>query len=523
MSPQNMGSMKYPIGLQTFSEIIRGGYAYVDKTMYIHRLLEGGQYYFLSRPRRFGKSLFLSTLEAFFLGRKELFEGLAISDWDWDWKPRPVFYFDFVSVDIHSPADLESYLDSLIAKWENEYGANPLETTLGRRFHGVLERAFVTTGMQAAVLFDEYDRILDGTIEEQKLHERFLSILQPIYSVLKGADRYIRFGMITGVSRFANLSIFSGLNNLNDISLTPAYAAICGITADELPALSEGIQELADANSMTYDECLSELRRNYDGYHFTTGSPDIYNPWSLLKALSDQRFGIFWFRTGNIISLINKFKKMGVYLPDILANKTSEQTLSEVAALSDNPVALLFQAGYLTIKSYDPQTRAYTLGLPNLEVAECFYNDLLPVYTRRTAQQGDSAINAMADSLRIGNPDEFLARLKSFLADTPYELTQNKPEIYFENNLFIITKLLGFKVSAEYRTSYGRIDLLISTDRFIYVMELKLKGSAQKALDQIDDKEYMLPFASDDRKLFKIGISFSPRTRNIAAWKISEK
>ena len=514
-----MKNRHFPVGIETFSEIREKNFVYVDKTEYIHNLVSTGKYYFLSRPRRFGKSLLLSTIKAFFEGRRDLFEGLAITRYDHSWEKHPVFHLNFVNADLASTEGLMSIIEHQIIRWERIYGGSEDGMKLPQRFYGVIERAVKMTGHQAAVLIDEYDKALVSSLGNEELHNQFRAILKPIYGILKAADEYICFGMITGVSRFSRLSIFSDINNLSDITLDNAYGALCGITEEEmLRDCRHGIEKLSTEIGFSFDETVTALKRRYDGYHFTGKCPDIYNPFSLFSAFERKELGSYWFATGTPTFLIEGLRDTDTYLPGLLNSEVDTTQLADIDSYSSSTIALLFQTGYLTIKRFDPEYESYFLGLPNREVANGFFKDLLPVYMDDRRGYSLSAVRNFCRCVNAGDCEGFLSHLKSFLADIPYDLSKNKPEVYFENNIYIIFNLMGFTVSTEYRTSTGRIDLLVKTKDYIYVMELKLNGTAEDAIAQIEEKEYALPFATDPRKLFKIGISFSPKTRNIDRW-----
>lgn len=516
-----MSEQKFPVGIETFSEIREKGYVYVDKTEFIHRLVTNGKYYFLSRPRRFGKSLLLSTLEAFFEGRRELFRGLSIDSYDHDWKRHPVFHLNFVNADASSVEGLAASIDAHLVRWENEYGKDASETAFPQRFYGVIRRAAEKSGRQVVILVDEYDKPLFSAFDDDRLDKAFRNILKPLFGTLKAADRYISFAFLTGVTRFSRLSIFSDLNNLNDISTSSNYAAICGISQEELEKeCSKGIAGLAESNGISYGQALSQLKENYDGYHFARKSPDLYNPYSVCVALQDHEIKDYWFATGTPTFLLTALHNRRENLDRLFNSEIDESSLAEVESYTSNPAALLFQTGYLTIKGYDPETGDLRLGIPNKEVERGLFRGLLPVFAGCDRGESDSLIRDITNDIKNGDVDSFLSRMKSFLADIPYHLSGNKPEVYFENNLYIIFKMLGLRVKTEYRTSRGRIDVLVTTGKFVYIMELKLDGSAEEALSQILSKEYELPFMNDGRKIFKIGINFSKKTRNIESWLI---
>lgn len=511
----------YPIGIENFEDLINGGFIYVDKTEFLYRMTKHKGYFLLCRPRRFGKSLFLSTIEAFFEGKRELFEGLAITKYDYDWEPTPVLHLNLVTMDASSPESLENSLDTQFRKWEAKYGITEIAKNLTDRFGTIIETAYNKTGRQVVILIDEYDKPLVSHIYDEDIKDKFRSILKPIYSNLKGRDKYIRMGLLTGVSRFSRLSIFSDINNLHDISFSEDYAAICGITEEEMLAnFQYGIQKLAETNNLTYDEAVASLKANYDGYHFTEHCPDIYNPFSLLSALQESKVDNYWFATGTPTFLLKAAISEDEAIIDFLSTEAPQGTLSQIDAYSDDPVPLMFQTGYLTIKGYDPDLETYMLGVPNREVEHGIFNGLLPLCSHMSARKSANFINKFVSLLRSGRPEDFLEQLQSFLADIPYDLTAKKPEIYFENNLYIIFKMLGFSVQTEYRTSRGRIDILITTPKYIYVIELKLDGSADDALRQIDEKGYATPFTADSRQLYRIGINLSSSTHTLTDWLI---
>lgn len=368
-----MAKAKYPIGIETFSKIREEGYLYVDKTEFVQRLVADGGFFFLSRPRRFGKSLLLSTIEAYYEGRRDLFEGLAISKYPHDWRPQPVFRLNFVNFDTGHIEGLRSTLEAQISHWEQIYGSDPSELDYGQRFYGVIRRAYERTGEKVAILIDEYDKPLFSTIDRPELNNRFREILKSVYGTLKAADRYIRFALVTGVTRFSRLSIFSDINNLRDISLSYDYAAICGITEDDmLTNCSEGIECFAMANSISYEEAFRKLKDNYDGYHFAAVSPDIYNPFSLFNALTEYKIKEYWFSTGTPTFLLKILREQRSDLKDLFDINIHERFLNRGDSPSTNPIAFLFDMGYLTIKGNNESTEEIRLGIPNPEVQKGF-------------------------------------------------------------------------------------------------------------------------------------------------------
>lgn len=513
-----MSSKNYPIGIQNFEKLRMEGYFYIDKTALIYKLVKTGSYYILSRPRRFGKSLLISTLEAYFQGKKELFKGLAIDSLEKEWIQYPIFHIDLNIAKYDSLHDLESILDKALTKWEFIYGKGASETTFALRFAGVIERAYLQTGQRAVILVDEYDKPMLQAIDNEELQEKFRNLLKPFYGVMKTMDGAIKFGMLTGVTKFGKVSVFSDLNNLDDISMWDEYVDICGISQQELyDNLDPELHEFADAQGMTYEELCAELRERYDGYHFVEDSIGIYNPFSLLNAFKRKKFGSYWFETGTPTYLVKLLKKHHYDLERMAHEETSADVLNSIDASSTDPIPVIYQSGYLTIKDYDPEFGIYRLGFPNREVEEGFIRFLLPYYTHYSAVQSPFEIKKFVQEVNNGDYDAFFRRLQSFFADTPYELARDL-ELHYQNVLFIVFKLVGFYVKAEYHTSEGRVDLVLQTDKFIYVMEFKLNGTAEEALQQINEKHYALPFASDPRKLFKIGVNFSKKTRNIEKW-----
>lgn len=509
---------KYPIGIQNFEKLRKDGYIYVDKTALIYQLVDSGSYYFLSRPRRFGKSLLMSTLEAYFEGKRELFEGLAIEKLENDWVKRPVLHLDLNTEKYENPESLEKILNDTLYQWEKKYGTEPTETSLPLRFKGIIRRACEQTGHRVAILVDEYDKPMLQAIGNEELQKSFRSTLQAFYSVIKTMDGSIKFVLLTGVTKFGKISVFSALNNLMDLSMWNKYVGLCGITEQELhDNFDEGIHELAQVQGMTVEQVCAELKECYDGYHFTENSIGIYNPFSLLNTFAKQKFGNYWFETGTPTYLVELLKLHHYDLQHMANVETDEDTLNSVDSSSTNPIPVIYQSGYLTIKDYDRRFGTYYLGFPNREVDEGFMKFLLPYYADTNKVDVSFHITKFVREVETGDYDAFFCRLQSFFADTPYELVREL-ELHYQNVLFIVYKLIGFYVKAEYHTSQGRIDLVLQTDRFIYLMEFKFEGSAEEALRQINEKNYALPFAADPRKLFKIGINFSNEMRNIERW-----
>ena len=508
----------YPVGIQNFEKIRRDGYCYIDKTEKIYRLVKTGSYYFLSRPRRFGKSMLISTLEAYFQGKKELFGGLAMEGLEKEWKQYPILHLDLNIAKFDTPESLFDILNRNLVEWERLYGSDPAEVSLSLRFAGVVKRACEQTGNRTVILVDEYDKPMLQAINDPGLQEEFRKTLKPFYGAMKSMDGYIKFALLTGVTKFGKVSVFSDLNNLEDISRNPYYADICGISEEELlKNFSEDINELASANGQTFDQAREQLRTDYDGYHFCPGSIGIYNPFSLLNTFKSRQYGSYWFETGTPTYLVELLKKHKYDLYRMAHEKTTSDVLDSIDASSTNPIPVIYQSGYLTIKGYIPEPRIYELGFPNREVEEGFLKFLIPYYTPLQETESGFAIWDFISDVKSGDIDGFMERLQSFLADCPYELAKDV-ELHYQNVLFIVFRLSGLYTKVEYHTSRGRIDLVLQTDRYVYVMEFKLDGSAEQAMQQIEEKQYTLPFAKDSRKVYTIGVNFSSDTRNIDKW-----
>jgi hypothetical protein len=509
---------KLPIGIQNFEGLRRDGYLYIDKTYYIHELVENGKYYFLSRPRRFGKSLLLSTIQAYFEGKRELFEGTYLGATEQNWVQYPVLHLDLNTESYTSPESLTNKLDVALSAWEALYGRNPCEKSPGTRFEGVIRRAAEQAGRRVVILVDEYDKPVLQAIENEALQDEFRATLRGFYGALKSMDAHIRFAFLTGVTKFGKVSIFSDLNNLEDISMTKAYAAVCGITDQELDRdFTPYTVRLAHELELSVDEVREELRRRYNGYRFIENGVAVYNPFSVMSTFKNNRFSNYWFQTGTPSYLVYLLKRHNYNLAAMASVETSRNVLYGVDSQSTDPIPVIYQSGYLTIKDYNSRFNLYKLGFPNEEVEEGFLNYLMPSYTQTTSEQSSFSIMQFVIDVERGNVDDFLQRLSGLFSDTPYELVRDV-ENHYQNIIFIVAKLMGFYVKAEYHTSQGRIDLVLQTRDYTYVMEFKFDGSAEEALRQIHDKNYALPFVNDSRKLYLIGINFSRSTRNIERW-----
>ncbi len=513
--------MKYPIGIQTFAKIREENFLYFDKTKEVYQLAKNGGYYFLSRPRRFGKSLLVTTLEAYFQGRKELFEGLAISGMETEWGQYPVFHIDLNAADYRSEKALFSILEGHLRRFEETYGKQPAEDTVSERFKGVIKRAFEQSGRQAVILVDEYDKPLLQAIGDEKLQDDYRKILKGFYGVAKSMDQYIRFVLFTGVTKFSKVSVFSDLNNLEDISLSKQYAEICGITEQEIrDNIDPQVGELAAANGLTKEECYGRLKQQYDGYHFHPKSVGMYNPFSLLSALKRKEFGDQWFQSGTPTFLVEVLKRNRYDLERLSREEATADLLGSLDAIDTNPVPLLYQSGYLTIKGYDPEFCTYRLGFPNQEVERGFSRFLFRYYTPATQGQ-DSFVKEFVLAARAGQTDKFMKRLESLFAGQDYQIAGDA-ELYFHNAVALVFKMLGFYTETERHTSDGRMDMVVQTADYIYLFEFKLDKSVEEALAQIEEKQYAAPFAHDPRKLYKIGVNFSSETRRIESWEVVE-
>lgn len=513
--------MNYPIGIQTFEKLRNEGFVYVDKTSLVYKMVQEGNYYFLSRPRRFGKSLLISTLKAYFEGKCELFQGLAMERLEQKWRIHPVIHLDLNIEKYDSEASLDNILDSNLTQWEKLYGSEPSERSFSLRFAGVIGRAYEKTGERVVILVDEYDKPLLQTISNKLLQDKYRATLKSFYGVLKTMDECIRFALLTGVTKFGKVSVFSDLNNLNDISMDHRYTEICGISENELHQyFKEDIQRIADIEGITYTEISNRLRKNYDGYHFAPNTSGIYNPFSILNTLARLEFGSYWFETGTPSYLVELLRNNDYALEEIDKTVVGTESLIGIDATDTDPIPVIYQSGYLTISDYDKEFGLFTLGYPNEEVKQGFIKFLLPYYVYCKSSEHKTIIRDFVLSLRSGNADRFMQQMQSLMAGIPYELVREL-EVHYQNVIYIITKLLGIYVQAEYRTSNGRIDLLMATDKYIYILELKHEGSAQEALEQINSKDYALPFCIDGRQVIKIGANVSKDTRNIDEWIIT--
>lgn len=510
-----MATVKYPIGIQDFEKLRNEGFLYIDKTALIQKMVQEGNYYFLSRPRRFGKSLLLSTIQAYFEGKRELFKGLAIDTDEMSWEAHPVLRFDLNAEKYETKESLDSLLNKQVSLYEDIYGRKSYDSTISQRFDSLIRNACEKTGKRVVILIDEYDKPMLQAIDNLELQNEYRNTLKAFYGTLKSLDGCIRFALLTGVTKFGKVSVFSDLNHLDDISMLAEYNDICGISEEEIAKyFSEGIAELAAANELTEEECLAQLKERYDGYHFHPKAPGMYNPFSLLKTVSKKEFGSYWFETGTPTYLVQLLQFHHYNLEAMAKTQTSADVLDSIDGHDTNPIPVIYQSGYLTIKGYNSRFGTYLLGFPNKEVEEGFLKFLIPYYSRINAVDSAFQIQCFVDDVENGRTDQFIKRLKTFFADTPYELVKDL-ENHYQNVLFIISRLMGFYTKAEYHTSEGRIDMVIQTPLYCYVLEFKLNGTAEEALQQIQDTHYTLPFEMNGQKIIRIGMNFSSETRNI--------
>ena len=525
--------MKFPIGIQSFEKMITEGYCYVDKTDLLYQLVKEGVIYFLSRPRRFGKSLLVSTLKNYFLGKKELFKGLAIEKLETEWREYPVFHIDFNGSNFTVPGTLEDILEGTIKGWEREYGKSQDYTDIGKRFAYVLKQAHEQSGRRCVVLIDEYDKpILDvldtgikGEQEETLLEERNREVLKGFYSVFKAADDDLQFVLLTGVTKFSQVSVFSGFNQPADISMDIRYEALCGITQEELEHYFAGpISDMADREGISKQEMTGLLKRQYDGYHFSEKMTDVYNPFSLLNAFASGSIRDYWFRSGTPSYLIRLLAHTNENLDELTGKYYDPQEFVDYKANVEKPLPMIYQSGYLTIKGYDRDFGTFLLDFPNNEVKKGFVALIASDYLKPRQEMGSWVRNVVI-SLRRGELEKLNKLFTSFLADIPYTMRRKQDERererYFHYTFYLIFRLVSvYTVYTEKEQSEGRVDCIVETPDYVYIFEFKLDGSADEVLRQIEEKGYARPYASDKRTIYKIGASFSSQTGTIDDWKI---
>ena len=530
-----------PIGGQDFSDLRRNGFIYVDKTHFVADLVSASKYYFLSRPRRFGKSLFLSTLKAYFEGKKECFEGLYLEKWEEAqaaqegreaWQQYPVLYLDLNAKNYESRENLENVLDRHLSIWENKYGVKEKRVDLEDRFQSLLRYIYETTHQQVIVLVDEYDKPLLLTLEEglEDLNNEYRRILKGFFAVLKSGDPYLRFVFLTGVSRFSKISLFSDLNHLNDISLNRDYSSVCGITEEELKSnFQPEIEALSESEQLTYGETLEKLKQTYDGYLFIDGGVHVYNPFSLLNVFSDRMFFDYWFQSGTPTFLVQYLKKAHFYLPDLENNVEIDlSSLNNFKVDVGSPIPILYQAGYLTLKSYNRRSGLYSLGYPNNEVKYGLIRNLLPSYSNLDETKVQRFVWQFYEKVCSGDVASFMQVISDLLANIPYSSDSKDDVRWREQNyqiaVALIFQFMGMYTQTEVYSAKGRADCVVYTEHIIYIFEFKLwsAGTAEEALTQIQAQEYYKPLRLQGKKLVLIGTSFDEEKRNIKEWKSLE-
>ena len=515
--------IKYPVDTANFKWIRENGFLYVDKTGYIPMMTRKGKYYFLARPRRFGKSLFLDTLAEYFKGNRELFKDLAIDKLHSEkWDSYPVLRFNLSNSSYDSKEVLTSNLNSFIIHYEDEFNLETTNDSIYYRFERLIRKVCQDIGKRVVILIDEYDAPLSSTVDKPELQEIYREQLLGFYSVLKGSEEYIQFCMLTGVTRYGKVSVFSGLNNLNDITFDNRYAAICGITSEELHLYyDKGVENLEQELNVSKKEIYEKLKFYYDGYHFSSSLLDIYNPFSINYVFEKGEFKDYWCKSGVPTILSKSLLENDFEVEKLKGRKVPESSLADLSMYTADPIPLFYQTGYLTIKAYEDKRQRYTLGYPNREVESAILSNILKVYTNSNDDR-HALIYDMEDALEEGETNKFIKILSSFLSSIPNQLHKyvDRYENYYHTIFYCLTTLMGLDVEAEYSTSEGFIDILIKTSDYIYIIELKVNGTAEDALKQIEEKHYASPFAADQRKLVKIGIGFSTEAHNINSYLI---
>ena len=529
--------MKYPIGIQDFEKIIEGGYVYLDKTSLVYDLVQNGNIYFLSRPRRFGKSLLVSTLKCYFEGKKELFKGLAIDNLEKEWKQYPVFHLDFNGNNFTNPGELEVILENFVASHEMIYGKSPFRDSLGGRFEYVLKAAHEKTGLRAVVLIDEYDKpildVLDTQIktsikgEERLLEDWNREVLKGFYSVFKAADANLQFVLLTGVTKFSQVSVFSGFNQPNDISMDEHYEALCGITEDELySTFDEQIKAMAVRYKTTEEGMKYKLKRKFDGYHFSPNMLDIYNPFSILNALSKKILADYWFRTGSPTYLVRLLSHFDENINEMVNRFYPTSSFIDYKADVEAPLPMIYQSGYLTIKDWNMDTDSYLLDFPNDEVRSGFLTLVASSYLK-PSKSTDAWVIQVIDVMSKGDCHQLENLMTSFFASIPYNQRrkddEREKERYFQYTFYLVLRMIScFTVFIEKQQSEGRVDCVVETPNYIYIFEFKRDGSAEEALKQIKDMGYAREYAADGRKIYQIGCNFSSKTGTIDGWKMKK-
>lgn len=511
---------RYPIGIQDFEQLRNNKYIYVDKTALIYQLVSTNTVYFLSRPRRFGKSLLISTLEAYFLGKKELFNGLDMEQLEKDWTVYPVLHIDFSGSKYMEAESLRASINVQLLLWENIYGRQEGEDTFSLRLEGIIRRAYEQTGQQVVVLVDEYDAPMLDSNNNHELQHEIRGIMRDFFSPLKKSGKYLRFLFLTGISKFSQMSIFSELNNLQNVSMSDNYSTICGITEQELlTQMKIDVEQMAQANDETYEEACAHLKKQYDGYHFSKSCVDVYNPFSLINAFAQKSYENYWFSTGTPTFLIELLQQMNFDIRLLDRMDAKPEDFDKATDCLTDPIPVLYQSGYLTIKEYDPDFQLYTLAYPNKEVRKGFIESLMPAYVHLPARENTFYVVSFIKDLRIGHLEECLERLKSFFASIPNKLN-NKEEKHYQTIFYLFFRLMGQYIDVEVDTAIGRADAVVKLQDTIYVFEFKVDGTPEEALTQINSKKYAIPYQADHRKIVKVGVNFDSATRTIGEWKI---
>ena len=511
---------RLPVGIQTFSNIIEDDMLYIDKTEYIWNMIHLSKYIFLSRPRRFGKSLLVSTLEAYFEGRKDLFKGLFIETVEKEWTEFPVLRFSMASGKHMEKDQLERYLLNILEENERRFGITSDSKDPNVRLKNLIASAYEKTGKKVVVLIDEYDApLLDVVHEEQNLPV-LRNVMRNFYSPLKDSDPYLQFVFLTGITKFSQLSIFSELNNLKNISMRRDYAGVCGITEEEmLTQMSDYIDDFAEAQQITREEAIAGLKQQYDGYHFTWPSPDIFNPFSLLNAFQDHDYTNYWFGSGTSTYLIEMLRKFNVVPSKIGCGSVQAKSFDAPTENMKNITPLLYQSGYITIKGYNPVSRNYKLDIPNNEIQAGLMESLLPNYVHEYADEGSSMVGDMYEALYNEDLDDMFRLLQAYLLTVPYCDNTNS-EGHYQQMLYVIFSLFGRYVDVEVHTPTGRVDIVMKTAKALYIFELKMNMSVQAAINQIDLKDYSSKFALSGLPIVKVGINFDPKRRTIGDWEV---
>jgi hypothetical protein len=505
---------RLPVGIQDFEYLRTNNFVYVDKTQYVYQLLQHGKPYFLGRPRRFGKSLFLSTLKAYFEGKKELFEGLKIAELEKEWTEHPIIYLDFNRSDYSDSRSLEVVVDNILQKYEQQYGVSFIAEKLSVRFSNVISEAYKKTGTRVVVLIDEYDKPLISTMENPALNDEIRTMLKGFYGVLKAEDANLRFIFLTGVTKFSKVSIFSDLNQLLDISLNENFAEICGISEEEmLRNFQPEIQALANRRNLTYEQAFAGLKKRYDGYHFAKESADVYNPFSLLNTFVKLDFAYYWFATGTPTFLAKTLKNQNYDIRKLEDDVyISADSIMDYRVENQNLIPLLYQSGYLTIKEYKQDKDSFVLGFPNEEVKYGFLKELLPAFVQTPITTGNFSVVEFLRQIEDGKIDDFMTSLKAFFANIPYDAIEQKhrDEQYYQHVFYLLFKLMGQFIETEVKNNKGRADAVVKTADSIYVFEFKMddNATAEDALKQINSKDYAIPYTVDHRKVVKIGVEF---------------